>query len=88
MKLAWHPEAWAGYTSLQTDRKMLKRANKLLEDIMRHPREGIGKPEPLRGDLSGLWSRRIDLKNRIIYSIDDAAQEVVILDCGGHYGDC
>lgn len=72
---------------MQTDKKMLRKVNRLLEGTMHHPREGIGKPEPLRGDLTGLWSRRIDLKNRIIYIVNDEVQEIIVIDCGGHYGD-
>ena len=65
-KLAWTDEAWADYVYWQSqDRKTLKRINKLIKDSKRQPFEGIGKPEPLRENLSGFWSRRIDDSNRL-----------------------
>ena len=67
------------------DRKTLKRINTLLKDVSRNPFEGIGKPEPLKGDLSGLWSRRIDDVNRLIYRIGDG--EIEVYQCKGHYDD-
>lgn len=72
--------AWQGQ-----DRKTLKRINALLKDICRSPFAGIGKPEALRQDLSGLWSRRIDETNRLVYRIAEGRVEV--LQCRGHYGD-
>jgi len=66
----WQDEAWEDYIYWQTqDKKTLKRINKLLQDIERNGYNGIGKPEPLRGDLSGLWSVKIDEKNRIVFRI-------------------
>ena len=65
------------------DKKTLKRINNLLKDIDRNGYEGIGKPEPLTGDLSGYWSRRIDDYNRIVYKIDN--EIVRIVQCGSHY---
>ena len=63
--LIWHDAAWAEYLYWQTqDKKTLKRVNQLIKDIERNPFEGIGKPEPLKGNLSGFWSRRIDEHNR------------------------
>jgi len=63
-KLAWTDEAWKDYIYWQTqDKKTLKRINKLINNTMRQPFEGIGKPEPLRENLSGFWSRRIDDTN-------------------------
>jgi toxin YoeB len=56
---------------VQHDRKLLKRINQLIQDVLRAPFEGIGKPEPLRGDLSGYWSRRINDEHRLIYSVRD-----------------
>ncbi len=72
--------AWQGQ-----DRKTLKRINALLKDICRSPFTGIGKPEALRQDLSGLWSRRIDETNRLVYRIAEGRVEV--FQCRGHYGD-
>ena len=67
------------------DKKTLKRINTLIEDISRNGNEGIGKPEPLKGNLSGYWSRRIDDKNRLVYRIDD--KNIYILACRYHYSD-
>lgn len=83
-KLAWTDEAWAGYVYWQTqDRKSLKRINRLIEDIKRHPFEGMGKPEPLRENLSGFWSRRIDQTNRLVYTVDD--EFLTVISCRYHY---
>jgi len=60
-----------------------QRINKLIEDTKRSPFEGIGKPEPLKGNLAGLWSRRIDDKNRLIYTVDDVY--LTIISCRNHY---
>lgn len=68
MRLLWEDRAWDDYLYWQTqDKKTLKRINALIKDIQRNPFEGIGKPEPLKGNLSGWWSRRIDDTNRIVY---------------------
>lgn len=86
MKKIWFDEAWEDYTYWQTqDKKTLKRINGLIRDIERDGCEGIGKPEPLRGDLSGFWSRRIDETNRLVYRITGDILE--ILSCKGHYND-
>ena len=83
-KLVWTDEAWGGYVYWQTqDRKTLKRINRLLEDTKRHPFEGIGKPESLRENLSGFWSRRIDDTNRLVYAVDD--EFLTIISCRYHY---
>ena len=64
MNKTWSDEAWEDYIGWQSeDRKMLKRINPLLKDVERHPFDGVGKPEPLKGELGGFWSRRIDEKN-------------------------
>ena len=77
---------WKDYTYWQTeDRKTLKRINNLIKDIERNGNEGIGKPEPLTGDLSGFWSRRINEKDRLIYQID--GDIINILACRYHYND-
>lgn len=84
--LSFISEAWEEYLYWQTqDKKTLKRINQLLQDIQRNSFEGIGKPEPLKGDKSGLWSRRIDDANRILYRVTDTAIEIV--QCRSHYGD-
>ncbi len=77
---------WKDYCFWQTeDRKTLKRINQLIEDICRNGNAGIGKPEPLSGDLSGFWSRRINEKDRLVYCIE--GETVGILSCRYHYGD-
>ncbi|OUP40867.1 MULTISPECIES: Txe/YoeB family addiction module toxin [unclassified Pseudoflavonifractor] len=86
MRLLWEDRAWSDYLYWQTqDKKTLKRINALIKDIQRSPYEGIGKPEPLRGNLSGLWSRRIDETNRIVYF--EQEEVVYIISCLGHYDD-
>ncbi len=83
-KLAWTDEAWKDYIYWQTqDKKTLKRINMLINDTMRQPFEGIGKPEPLRENLSGFWSRRIDDTNRLVYAVDD--NFITIISCRYHY---
>lgn len=68
MRLLWEERAWQEYCQWQNeDKKNLKRINTLIKDIMRSPYEGIGKPEPLKDELSSWWSRRIDDYNRIVY---------------------
>lgn len=86
MKKIWFDEAWEDYIYWQTqDKRTLKRINILLKDIERGNFNGIGKPEPLKGDLSGLWSRRIDEVNRLVYRISGDVLEIV--SCKGHYED-
>ena len=81
--ISFSEEGWEDYLYWQTqDKKTLKRINQLLRDILRNGYEGIGKPEPLKGDLSGLWSRRIDESNRIVYRIREDVIEIV--QCGSH----
>lgn len=83
-KISFTPTAWETYTYWQTqDKKTLKRINFLIKDCQRAPFEGIGKPEPLLGDLSGFWSRRIDDTNRLVYEVTDSA--ITILSCRYHY---
>lgn len=83
-KLAWTDEAWADYLYWQSqDRKTLKRINKLIEDTKRQPFEGIGKPEALRENLSGFWSRRIDDTNRLVYTVEN--EFLTIISCRYHY---
>lgn len=84
MRLVFTPSAWEDYLWFQDrDRKLLKRINQLIEDVKRSPFQGIGKPEPLKGELSGYWSRRINDEHRLVYSV--TAKEVVIVACRYHY---
>lgn len=86
MGLSWYDKAWEDYLYWQSqDKKTLNKINKLLKDIRRNPFVGIGKPEPLSGDLAGWWSRRIDDKNRIVYK--QQGENIIIAECGWHYGD-
>lgn len=83
-RLVWSLDAWADYEYWQTqDKKTLKRINQLIKDCLRTPFEGIGKPEPLRENLSGYWSRRIDEKNRLVYR--QQGEELQIASCRFHY---
>jgi toxin YoeB len=82
--LSWTKESWADYTYWQhQDRKTLKRISKLIEDTKRSPFKGIGKPEPLKENLSGFWSRRIDESNRLVYAVDN--NQLTIISCRYHY---
>lgn len=83
-KFTFEERAWDDYLYWQTqDKCVLKKINQLLKDIERDNFNGIGKPEPLRGDLSGYWSRRIDETNRIVYKIQ--GEFIIIAACRGHY---
>jgi len=83
--LSWTKESWADYTYWQNqDRKTLKRINKLVQDTQRSPFSGLGKPEPLKENLTGFWSRRIDETNRLVYVVDD--NQLTIISCRYHYG--
>ena len=83
-RLVFTTAAWKDYLYWQgQDRKTLKRINQLIQNVMRHPFEGIGKPEPLRENLAEFWSRRIDDPHRLIYAVDD--HEVAIIACRYHY---
>ncbi|GMM67945.1 Txe/YoeB family addiction module toxin [Alteromonas sp. MTD1] len=82
--LSWTDAAWSDYVYWQTqDKKTLKRINKLIVDTKRSPFEGIGKPEALKENLSGFWSRRIDETHRLVYAVDDNA--LTIISCRYHY---
>jgi addiction module toxin, txe/yoeB family len=86
MKILWQESAWEEYLYWQLqDKKTLKRINKLLMDINRNGYQCIGKPEPLKGDLSGYWSVHIDEKNRIVFRITE--KHIEIMQCGSHYHD-
>ncbi|WP_072620696.1 Txe/YoeB family addiction module toxin [Spirulina major] len=80
MTLIFSENAWADYLYWQDrDRKILKRINTLIKDIQRHPFTGIGKPEPLKHDFSGYWSRRITDEHRIIYKVDNNSIQIAQL---------
>jgi len=82
----WTDRAWEDYLYWQSqDKKTLKRLNELIKDIERNGYTGIGKPEPLKGNLSGWWSRLIDDSNRIVYRIRNDMLEITL--CRGHYND-
>lgn len=86
MRLLWEDRAWGDYLYWQTqDKKTLKRINALIKDIQRSTFDGVGKPEPLKCNLSNLWSRRIDETNRIVYFEENGV--IYILSCRGHYDD-
>jgi len=86
MILSWHEKAWDEYVAWQAeDKKTLKKINKLIKDMIRNPFKGLGKPEPLVGDLQGCWSRHIDDANRIVYKIEK--EHLIIIQCGTHYKD-
>ncbi|RWX50256.1 toxin YoeB [Candidatus Electrothrix marina] len=83
-QLAWTDEAWKDYVYWQSqDKKTLKRINKLIDAVKRDPFRGIGKPEALKENLSGFWSRRIDEANRLVYAVTD--QYITIISCRYHY---
>ena len=84
MRLLWEDRAWDDYLCWQgEDKKTLKKINALIKDMRKNPFIGLGKPEPLKGNLSGLWSRRIDETNRIVYCERDGI--IYIISCKGHY---
>lgn len=82
--ISWFDEAWDDYIYWQSqDKKTLKRINMLIKDILRQPFEGIGKPEPLKYNMSGCWSRRIDETNRLVYRYEN--DNLYIISCRYHY---
>ena len=84
MRLLWEESTWADYNYWQTqDKKTLKRNNSLIKDIQRDPFAGTGKSEPLKGNLRGYWSRRIDEVHRLVYKIE--SDMLIIASCRGHY---
>jgi toxin YoeB len=84
MKVAFTETGWKDYLWFQqNDRKRLKRINELIKDAIRNPFEGLGKPEPLKSDLSGYWSRRITFEHRLVYRPSKTA--LVIISCRYHY---
>ena len=83
-KLAWTDAAWSDYLYWQgQDKKTLKRINKLIAETIKEPFIGIGKPESLRENLAGFWSRRIDESNRLVYAVND--EYLTIIACRYHY---
>jgi toxin YoeB len=83
-KLVWTSSSWSDYLYWQgQDKKTLKRVNKLIEEVLRSPFEGLGKPEPLRENLAGFWSRRIDDTHRLVYAVED--EYLTIIACRYHY---
>lgn len=84
MMLSWTADAWDDYLHWQkTDKQMLKRINTLIKEIQRAPYDGIGKPEPLKFDMAGYWSRRIDKEHRIVYAVEN--ENIIIVMCRYHY---
>lgn len=82
--LAWTDAGWSDYIYWQSqDKKTLKRINKLIDNTLRSPFEGIGKPEALKENLSGFWSRRIDDTNRLVYAVNDT--HITVIACKYHY---
>ncbi len=84
MKIVFSKNAWEDYVYWQTEeKKILKKINALIKDIQRTPYEGIGKPEPLKFDLAGYWSRRIDLEHRLVYQVEGS--DILIYICRFHF---
>ncbi|MBC7286377.1 Txe/YoeB family addiction module toxin [Hoeflea sp.] len=84
MRLSFRAQAWAQYVHWQqTDKAMVRKINRLIEECLRHPFEGTGKPEPLRGDLAGFRSRRIDREHRLVYRVTQETLDIV--QCRYHY---
>ena len=84
MQILWDDDAWQEYLSWQTqDKQNLKKINELIKDISRNPFDGIGKPEALKGNLSGFYSRRINHEHRLVYAVKD--DMIYIISCKEHY---
>lgn len=84
MKIIFSKNSWEDYISWQTeDKKILKKINDLIRDIQRTPYQGLGKPEPLKYDLAGFWSRRIEREHRLVYQV--IGDEILIYSCRYHY---
>ena len=82
--IEWDSDAWDDYIYWQSiDKKIVKKINQLIKDIVRYPYTGIGKPEPLKENLSGMWSRRITDEHRIVYVVED--ERIIIFECRLHY---
>ena len=86
MRLTWLPGGWADYLHWQEqNRRTLHRINEVIRDALRNPFTGIGKPEPLRGNLKGWWSRRITQEHRLVYRIEN--DTLIVMQCRFHYAD-
>ena len=84
MRLVFTESGWDDYLWFQThDRRLLKRINTLIQDTLRSPFEGLGKPEPLKANLSGYWSRRVTEEHRLVYGVEE--HEITIIACRFHY---
>lgn len=84
MKIMFHEKAFEEYLyGKKNDKKTLKRLNNIIRDVMRDPYEGLGKPEALRYELQGYWSRRITLEDRLIYKVEN--DNLIIISCAKHY---
>lgn len=84
MKIMFHKKAFEEYLYRQkNDKKTLKRLNNIIRYVMRNPYEGLGKPEALRYELQGYWSRRITLEDRLIYKVEN--DNLIIISCAKHY---
>lgn len=84
MTLSFHPQTWEDYQFwLANDRAVLRKINQLIRDMVCDPFDGMGKPEPLKRNLSGFWSRRITDKHRIVYLVDD--DSLIIAQCRAHH---
>ena len=84
MRIIFSRNSWEDYKSWQSeDKKILKKINELIKDIHRTPYKGLGKPEPLKYDLAGLWSRRIDREHRLVYQVNE--NDILIYSCRYHY---
>lgn len=84
MRIIFSGNSWEDYTSwLSEDKRILKRINELIKEIQRYPYEGKGKPEPLKYDMAGYWSRRIDREHRLVYQVRE--NDILIVSCRYHY---
>jgi toxin YoeB len=84
MKITFSKNGWEDYVYWQAeDKRTLRKINALIKDIQKTPYQGIGKPEPLKFDLAGYWSRRIDLEHRLVYQVDDS--DILVYTCRFHY---
>ncbi len=84
MNLLWTDDSWEEYMYWQAhDKKILKRINTLLKDIKRSPFDGTGKPEALRFELAGCWSRRITSEHRLVYKVQET--NIIVISCRYHY---
>jgi toxin YoeB len=84
VNISFRPAAWDQYLHWHaTDKAMVRKINRLIEECTRHPFDGTGKPEPLKGDLSGFWSRRIDREHRLVYRVVDGGLDII--QCRYHY---